>query len=108
MAKYSMFVYTRPVPGKEKEFMDWYLNRHSPDMCRIPGVVGCHLYKVRDDQFLLGAAHVEYPYVNNMEMETDDMNTLLMEMGKRRMSGENAWTDAIEEGPCYIMDPITG
>ena len=107
MARYSMFVYTNPIPGKEKEFIDWYLSRHIPDMCRIPGVLGCHLYKVSDNQFGLQPEKSKWAYVNNMEMETNDMPALLMEMGRRRMSGENVWTDAIEEGPCYIMQPIT-
>lgn len=108
MARYSMLVYSNPVEGKEEEYMKWYREVHIPDMCRIPGVVRCTLYKVSDNQYGLTQEKYPYSYVNNMEMETDDFMGLLMEMGKRRMSGENVWSDAIDEGPCVIVEPVIG
>lgn len=112
MAKHSLFYFSIPVPGKEKEFENWYTEHHIPEMNRIPGVAACQVYKVSscNEMFNPEAAKFPYVYINNMEMEVDGpegLGTLLYEMQRRRETGEVIWTDAMQEGIYCIVEPFT-
>lgn len=53
MARYQYFILSRPKPGREAEFEDWYDNVHLGDVCKVDGVVGATRYRI--DHTVFGA-----------------------------------------------------
>jgi hypothetical protein len=43
-----LFVVSNAKPGREKEYVDWYVNHHLPDVSAVPGVTGGNFYRAAD------------------------------------------------------------
>lgn len=44
--RYVFMVYANPLPGKEQEFDDWYLNRHLGDLVQLQGWQGAQRFRL--------------------------------------------------------------
>jgi hypothetical protein len=68
MARYLFVVFTKPVPGREDEFNDWYTNTHLDDVLDLGDYVSAQRFK-----FVYSSG--EEPsreYMALYEVETDD------------------------------------
>ncbi|WP_147308757.1 hypothetical protein [Paraburkholderia sp. BL27I4N3] len=43
--RYSFMVFANPLPGREEEFNDWYLNRHLGDLVQLQGWKGAQRFR---------------------------------------------------------------
>ena len=46
MPRFHYTILSRAIPGREEEFVAWYRDRHLADVCRMPGVVCGHLFRM--------------------------------------------------------------
>lgn len=63
-------VYSRPFPGKDDEYNEWYDNTHIPDVLSIPGIVSAQRYDLRQLAREQGT-EPEYRYLTIYEIEGD-------------------------------------
>ncbi len=71
-ARYLQIVETRPTPGREDEFNQWYENVHVPEVLRMPGFLSGQRYRVVDPETS------ELPrYLAVYEIESDDIAATL-------------------------------
>ncbi len=73
MPRYKMVVYSRPVPGREDEYNDWYQNVHLGELVTLPGFKSAQRFR-HARNLVEGDA---YPYMSIYEIETDDIDALL-------------------------------
>jgi hypothetical protein len=92
MAKYVMVVPSAAKPGRDDDYNAWYDSRHIHDICALPGVVSGRRFNA-DPASL---SPVPAPYLAIYEIETDDINALLAEMGRRGAEGEMPLSDALD------------
>lgn len=70
MPKYVFVVFTRPTPGREMEYNEWYDHQHIPDVLKLPGFTSATRYKyTRVD----GTDSATHPYLALYTVETDDI-----------------------------------
>lgn len=67
MAKYQIYAFTNPVPGKEDEYNHWYDDTHIPDVKRFPGVVSGSRHTLVSSK---GTAS-KYKYLAIYDVETE-------------------------------------
>lgn len=92
MAKYVMIVQSAPKEGRDAEYNEWYDTIHMAEICSLPGVVSGRR---------LAATPIAIPspgakYVTLYEVETDDIGSVMAEMGRRSQSGEQTPTDSLD------------
>jgi hypothetical protein len=73
MPRYKMVVYSRPAPGREDEYNDWYQNVHLAELVALPGFKSARRFK-HARNLVEGDA---YPYMSIYEIETDDIDAVL-------------------------------
>ena len=85
MPRAVMVVFTHPAsPDVEDQYNDWYDNVHLKDLLAIPGVVAATRYRLSANQPAVGTAGPSSaPYLAIYEIEADDPNVTLCEIGKR-------------------------
>ena len=86
MAAYKLVVFSNPVAGREDEYNSWYTGAHLRDVLKIPGFTSAQRLAVNAPD---GAAAPAYRYLATYEIETDDPQAVLDELGRR------AGTDAM-------------
>jgi hypothetical protein len=87
MTKHLFFAFTRPTPGREEEFNDWYDNEHLGDVLRVPGVTGAQRFRITP-QF--ETPDLLHGYLAIYEIEAEDPQAALL-----AISGA-AGTDAMQ------------
>jgi len=92
MAKYVMVVPSSAKAGREKDYNEWYDSSHIHDICALPGVISGR----RFDADPASMAPPPADYLAIYEIETDDINALVAEMGRRAMAGEMSVSDALD------------
>jgi len=98
MPKGILFVQSNPShPDREDEYNKWYSTVHIPDVCAVDGVTGARRYKVSDPSSLDPAAP---RYCAVYELEADDLNAVIGDIGARAMDGRMAISDSMS------MDPV--
>jgi len=98
MPKGILFVQSGPShPDREDEYNEWYTNVHIPDVCAVDGVTGAHRYKVADPS---QAAPDAPRYCAVYNLEADDLNAVIGDIGARAMDGRMAISDSM------AMDPV--
>ena len=90
MAKYCLLVITNAVAGKDDEFNNWYSNQHVPDVLNIPGFTGAKRYKITGESNLPGK------YVAVYDIETDDLQAVTAELGKRAGTSAMVMSDTMD------------
>jgi hypothetical protein len=94
-----MVVQSAPVdPAREDDFNDWYVTKHLPEICAVPGFTGARRYRV------LGAAAGEAPtYLTVYEIEADDLMAPIKEWRTRSASGTTTGTDSLRLDPPPVV-----
>jgi hypothetical protein len=104
MARYKMLVLSRPMPGKEDEYNDWYQNTHLKQIVALPGFVSAQRFKLavnmRDDD--------GYPYMAIYEIDTDDVDAAFQILQNAAGDGAIAVSQAFDYATVYasIFEPF--
>lgn len=91
MANYVYMVLARPKPGREEDWLAWHRDRHSHDVLSIPGVKKCHRFEAAENA---ANADANWKYMVLYEFETDDVDAIFAEIGKRYGTDSMPGTDA--------------
>ncbi len=101
-----MLVFSNPIDGLEKEYLDWYAGQHIHDLLRIPGYVGCKFYELSEKQLSVGEQR--YKYMIIWDIETDDIDSVMKEIKERMNDGRTVFIPAFDTAYLDItMSPIT-
>jgi len=92
MRRYRMITLSNPTEGREEEYNDWYQNVHLGDLVAIEGIVSAQRYR-----FARTLKEGDtYDYMAVYEIETDDIDAVLAELGAAAGDGRIRMTDAID------------
>ena len=91
MARYKLVVMSKPEPGREAEYNDWYQNIHLQQLLEIEGVRSAQRLRLKE---ALSIGEV-FPYLAIYEIETDDPARLLNEIRSRAETGKLDISDAL-------------
>jgi len=95
--KMKLVALTRPQPGREDEYHEWYDTKHLPELVNKFGMAGAQRYKLAAK--LMGSDENEYMAI--YDIEADDPMAFLAAMGAAAQSGEMTQSDAQNFGTCY-------
>lgn len=105
MEKHVFVVLTNPVAGREEEFNDWYDKEHVSDIVNVPGFQSGQRYRFSSVQ--RDKPPHPYSYMALYEIETDDLQGTMDELGRRIGTGEIAISSAMDKGRiAALFDPI--
>ncbi len=97
MPSCKLVALTRPLPGREADYHDWYQNVHLPELVNTFKMKGAQRYKLVAK--LMGADENEFLAI--YDIECDDPAALLGEMGQAAASGKMTQSDASDMGTTY-------
>lgn len=97
MPKMKLVALTRPLPGREAEYHEWYNTRHLPELVNKFGMAGAQRYKLAAK--LMGSDENEYLAI--YDIVADDPMAFLGAMGAAAQGGELTQSDAQDFGTCY-------
>ncbi len=92
MGKFVMVVASSAKPGRDDDYNTWYDTDHIHEICTLPGVKSGKRYNA----VASSPNPVPGPYLAIYEIETDDITSVLAEMGRRAGSGEMSSSDALD------------
>jgi len=92
MRRYKMITLSNPTEGREEEYNEWYQNIHLADLVALDGIRSARRYRFART-LKEGDA---YPYMAVYEIETDDIDALLAELGTAAGDGRIRMSDAID------------
>lgn len=87
-----MVVYSRPSPGREDEYNDWYQNVHLRELVALPGFVSAQRFRYARS-LVEGEA---FPYMSIYEIDTDDVDAVLNTLRGTAEKGLLTMSDAID------------
>jgi hypothetical protein len=97
MARYKMLVLSRPMPGKEDEYNDWYQNTHLQQVVSIPGYVSAQRFKMAVNM----RGEDVWPYMAIYEIETDDVAAAYKALEAAAGDGSIAVSSAFDYASVY-------
>lgn len=97
MPMMKLVALTRPLPGREKEYHEWYNNTHLPELVNKFGMAGAQRYKLAAK--LMGSDENEFLAI--YDIEADDPMAFLGAMSAAAQGGELTQSDAQDFGTCY-------
>jgi hypothetical protein len=100
MAKGVMVVESAPIEGREDEYHTWYMGTHIPQILEIPGFVAARRFR------LVGsppAGDGKAGYLAIYDLEADDLNTPIAELGARSADGRVDRSDALRMSPPPVV-----
>lgn len=92
MGKYILVIPSAAHVGQDDDYNRWYDDVHLADVCAVPGVVSGRRY----DALSTSPATPPAPYLAIYEIETDDPNAVIAELGRRIGSGEASLSPALD------------
>lgn len=95
--KMKLVALTRPQPGREDEYHEWYNTKHLPELVDKFGMAGAQRYKLAAK--LMGSDENEFLAI--YDIEADDPMAFLGAMTEKAQSGELTPSDAQDFGTCY-------
>lgn len=104
MARYKMLVLSRPTPGNEAQYNDWYQNIHLKQIVAIPGFVSAQRFKLAVNM----QGDATYPYMAIYEVEADDIATAHAALVDAANNGGIAVSQAFDYDSVYasIYEPF--
>lgn len=106
MPEHLMVIYTNAVEGREKEYSDWYTERHMPDLLKIPGIKSARRFKLAGDQ--LAPPREAYGFAALYQIDTDDLGTVLETIRSWAGTEKMPRSDAMGPGQqAMVFTPIT-
>jgi hypothetical protein len=107
MPKAVMLVFTDPSsPDVEDEYNAWYDSTHVPDIFKAAsGVKAATRYRLAETP----APGVELPnrHLAVYEVEADDLNQVIADMGAAFTRGEMPMSDTLSVGPIVFFEQIS-
>ncbi|NND66108.1 MAG: hypothetical protein HKN19_00850 [Halioglobus sp.] len=92
LRRYKMMVFSNPQPGHEEEYNDWYQDTHLADLVALDGIYSARRYRFARN--LKGDdAHA---YMAIYEIETDDIDAVLGQLGVAAGDGRIRMSGAID------------
>jgi hypothetical protein len=91
MAKFMMVVASSAQPGRDDDYNEWYDTDHIHEICALPGVISGKRYTAAPSP-----NEVPGQYLALYEIETDDLTSVMAEMGRRAATGEMSMSDALD------------
>lgn len=79
MPSYKLIAFTDPTVGQDRDYNAWYNNVHMADVVSIPGFKSAQRFVLKT----VTAGKLENRYVAIYEMETDDPEGVMAEVGRR-------------------------
>ena len=102
---YKFMVLSNAVEGRDDQFNDWYTNRHIPDVLAIPGIVSASRYELAGTQRM--TPPWPYRYLAIYDIETDDLDWVAAEIGRRAGTDAMVISDAMaSEKMPLIFQPL--
>lgn len=95
--KMKLVALTRPQPGREAEYHEWYDTKHLPELVNTFGMAGAQRYKLAAR--LMGSDPNEFLAI--YDIEADDPMALLGAIGEASKAGQLTPSDAQDFGTCY-------
>lgn len=93
MGRYVMIGLSAAKPERDEAYNDWFDNTHLPAILALPGMKSVRRFDATP--YMIGAPGPRY--LSIFEVETDDIQGLIAEMGRRSAAGDIAKTDEIDE-----------
>lgn len=84
MPNCKLVTMTRPLPGREAEYNDWYQNTHIPELVNTLKMKGAQRFKLVAK--MMGASEAEYLAI--YDIECDDPADFMHQMGEASASGK--------------------
>lgn len=103
--KYTYVFFTNAVAGKEDEFNRWYTNRHLPDVVEFPGFIAGRRYRLADVGIM--GEPPKHRYLTIYEVETDNPEAFLTELGSRAQGVEMSDAINLEDLTGALWEAIT-
>jgi hypothetical protein len=97
MPNFKLVALTRPVPGREDEYHNWYNTVHLPELVNQFKMKGAQRYQLVAK--LIGAD--ENDFLAIYDVECDDPGVFLGQMGEAAASGKMTPSDATDAGTTY-------
>jgi hypothetical protein len=92
-----MLILSRPTPGRDAQFNQWYDDIHLREMLQIKGIASARrLRHVRT----LGDRDA-YPYAAIYEIETEDIDAVLKDIYREASSGRLLIDEALDRQSVY-------
>ncbi|HKS70761.1 MAG TPA: hypothetical protein VJQ45_10085, partial [Ktedonobacterales bacterium] len=95
----TLLAMSSALPGREKDYAEWYLKRHLKDMLRVPGVVSGTFYGRAGPQSQTRWAHCAFYELDR------PINEVFAEIGRRVGGPEMPLTDATDRQRVAFMEP---
>ncbi len=89
MENYMMVVFTNPIDNRDDEFNKWYDEQHLDDLLAMPGMKTAQRYRLT-----IGSG---WKYMAIYDVETDDLDGLMVEMFRRVKDNEIIMSPAFNE-----------
>jgi hypothetical protein len=104
--KHLFLVFTRPTPGREAEYNDWYDNEHLDDVLRVPGVTGAQRYSVAP---MFTTPELVHGYLAIYEIEAEDPQTALEAISGAANTDAMHISDALDvmTAQTFLAKPIS-
>jgi len=97
MPSCKLVALTRPLPGRENDYHDWYQNVHLPELVNNFKMKGAQRYSLVAK--LMGAD--ENDFLAIYDIECDDPAAFLGQMGQAAAEGKMTQSDASDAGTTY-------
>lgn len=99
MPRHVLLVFTKPVPGREQEFNDWYDGTHLPDMLKLDDVLTAQ-------RFRSSAAHPDPSpmggYLAFYELDTSDPEATRQQIHEAAEAGAMPFGPSIDRADSVL------
>lgn len=103
MSKHIVMALTNPVEGREADYNDWFERIHIPEILTVPGFLSAQRFEVAHDQIIPGP--LPYSYVTVYEVETDDLEASLAQLGKTAQTGTKTDSSDLGRRTIWVYTP---
>lgn len=96
MTHYRFLVESRPLPGREEDYHEWYDGRHSADLLTLPGARRVQRFST------VGPDQDAPSFFMIVDYETEDLPTLLATIRTRAQTSEMPSSNAIDRSSVKV------
>lgn len=104
MKKHVVMALTNPVAGREEDYNAWFEGTHIPEVLATPGFLAAQRYEVSEHQRIPDA--LPYRYVTVYDIETDDLESTLAQLGKTVQSGTKTDASDPSRRAIWVYTPV--
>lgn len=106
MPKYTYVVFTRPMPGQDSAYNEWYSKQHLTDVLAVEGFVAAQRFELVDVE---GNAPDASPYMAIYEIDADDPRAILDRLVATANAGAMPISESLDAATArtILYRPIT-